>query len=395
MKKTRDNKKSRSKEAKPTRLASFISRASNKFKSTHQQIKKEAKKLSKSLKSLPRETWLMAFLAIIILFFIILLLSNFNILNTSDTSPDQQIEEITSIDEQYTFRHPLTGLPIQEEINELQVASVIIENSSSAWPLSGLDQAFFIIEAPVEGLIPRLLAFIDTDEDIIRIGPVRSARPYFIDFAKWFNSVLVHIGGSPESLNRLRAGELRNLNEMTNGAYFYRQNIGRFAPHNVFTTSELLEAGFMRRSYEPEPISSIFTFDEHFYADNQRDQVQIKLTASSPYNVTWEFNEENQNYTRFQGPRRLHILENNQELKADNVIVIKTESAVLDELGRLRLRTSGQGIAWLFRNGYKYQGKWQMEDDNFQLLDIFNEVLPLKPGNTYMHIITDEKHINY
>src|SRR5688572_5513956 len=104
-------------------------------------------------------------------------------------------------------RHPLRGEIVVERYEELpQVLGVLIENAADAWPLSGLDEAFLVIEAPVEGDIPRFIAFFSEESDVDLIGPVRSARPYYVDWNAELSGIYAHVGGSPEALDLIASG---------------------------------------------------------------------------------------------------------------------------------------------------------------------------------------------
>ena len=147
------------------------------------------------------------------------------------------------------FRHPLTGEPSAIEIPKPQVFAVMVENSAEAWPLSGLDQAFLVIEAPVEAKIPRLEGFYYLGQkEVEKIGPVRSARPYYVDWAEEFGALYAHVGGSPAALKQITASnDLFDLNEFWHGPNFWREAF-RFIPHNVYTSTELLTQAFSNQT---------------------------------------------------------------------------------------------------------------------------------------------------
>ncbi|MCP5939883.1 DUF3048 domain-containing protein, partial [Klebsiella pneumoniae] len=81
-----------------------------------------------------------------------------------------------------TVANTLTGLQVAPDVNQRPVTGVMIENSTDARPQSGLDQAGVVFEAIAEGGITRFLAlFQDTQPDYV--GPVRSSRPYYVQWA--------------------------------------------------------------------------------------------------------------------------------------------------------------------------------------------------------------------
>ncbi|MEK7102309.1 MAG: DUF3048 domain-containing protein, partial [Patescibacteria group bacterium] len=99
-----------------------------------------------------------------------------------------------------------TSTPIVVEaivVAEPMVA-VMIDMHRAAHPISGVDRAPVVYEVPVEGGINRLLALFAAHDAAIEVGPVRSARPYFIDIASEYGAAYMHVGGSPEATKQLR-----------------------------------------------------------------------------------------------------------------------------------------------------------------------------------------------
>ena len=78
--------------------------------------------------------------------------------------------------------------------------AVMINNINVARPLqSGLQDAYIIYEIIVEGGITRYMALF-LDQDTERIGSIRSARHYFLDYALENDAIYVHAcAGSPYS----------------------------------------------------------------------------------------------------------------------------------------------------------------------------------------------------
>ena len=96
-------------------------------------------------------------------------------------------------------RRPLDGLMVKPEIASLRPYAVMIDNLAAARPQFGLSAASLVYEAPAEGGITRYLAIFSADQTSSQIGPVRSARAYFLNWAKELGATYVHVGGSPEA----------------------------------------------------------------------------------------------------------------------------------------------------------------------------------------------------
>jgi len=120
-----------------------------------------------------------------------------------------------------TVASTLSGLQVDKSVNQRPVTGVMIENSPDARPQSGLDQASVVFEAIAEGGITRFLTlFQDTQPDYL--GPVRSARPYYVQWCMGFDCSLAHVGGSPEALADIPAWGTKNLDQFANSGSFQR-----------------------------------------------------------------------------------------------------------------------------------------------------------------------------
>ena len=80
------------------------------------------------------------------------------------------------------YYSPLTGLKVADQAATTKpVTAVMLENSPSARPQSGVKQAEVVYEAIAEAGITRFLALYQQNKPTM-IGPVRSLRPYYIDW---------------------------------------------------------------------------------------------------------------------------------------------------------------------------------------------------------------------
>ncbi|NBW29048.1 DUF3048 domain-containing protein [bacterium] len=131
-----------------------------------------------------------------------------------------------------TAASKLTGLQVNPLVNKLPITAVMIENSFAARPQSGLSSAGVVFEAVAEGGVTRFMALFQNN-DSTSLGPIRSARPYYVSWAMGFDASYVHVGGSPDALSDLNSWGTKNLDQFYNGDYFQRVNF-RDAPHNVY-----------------------------------------------------------------------------------------------------------------------------------------------------------------
>ncbi len=288
----------------------------------------------------------------------------------------------------------LDGVAVLAGAEAKHPVSIMIDNQVDAQPWSGIDQASLVIESPVEGGITRLMAFFDPGiSSSTTIGPVRSARPYFVDWAKAWQAGYAHVGGSPEALDKIKklGKDFFNLDEMANSSTFRRDGT-RAAPHNVYASMSALTQTMEQRygtstaSYVPWRFEALATSTGDVIAVSS-----IRVPYGGSYSVTWKYDAQLGLYRRQKGTAVQKTREG-KELLAANVVVIKTDSQVLDEKGRLSVRTVGSGDAVLYRGGKKYSARWSRSPDElirFEGAD--GSEYPLTAGTTWIQVTTDDR----
>jgi hypothetical protein len=313
------------------------------------------------------------------------------------TVPAQVVEDVSVPDGVITGveLRAYDGVPAEDGDD---LFGVMIDNISLARPAAGINSASLVIECLAEGAITRLLAFFPTDTDIERIGPVRSARPYFVDWATEYGVAYVHVGGSPDALDQLTSSNLRDLNQFWWGGYFWRDR-KRDAPHNTYTSSELLletleslegervpaENDRPFKTGGPEAISDEITVEE------------LKIDYPAPMSrVVWSHDAELNKYLRYQG-RGEFVDEDDVQVAADNIIVQVTDIQVIDSVGRREVRTSGEGQALVFRDGIVIEARWVKEEGDrtrFVAADS-DEEIPWNVGTTWIEVVGDMEMVEF
>ena len=285
-------------------------------------------------------------------------------------------------------RHPLTGELLDRPLEKLPaVFAVMVENAADAWPLSGVNDAFMVIEAPVEAGIPRFVVFLSEEDEIDQLGPVRSARPYYLDWASSFGAIYAHVGGSPEAISQLRSKPITDLDQFFQSEYFWRSNgAGRFAPHNVYTSSELLKEAL--EEFPQEPNYDVLPFDELEDADGFEEAVEIDIdfAQGSTYDLSWEYADGT--YTRYQNGR-LFEMTDGESIEVQNVVVLYSEVRSVDAVDRKSVLTEGFGDAVLYRDGKMIPVVWRKtsEGEQIELVNELGEIVPYAPGKIWMHVL--------
>jgi len=268
----------------------------------------------------------------------------------------QEIVEATSTEVLVPRR--IDGVLVPALIADLAPRAVIIENHPEARPVSGLSRASLVVEAPVEGGITRFLAFFAASTTLDQVGPVRSARPYYVDWADAWNASFFHVGGSPEALEKISVmKDFVDVNEFFQGDFFWRDT-KRFAPHNVYTSSDLMDAILEKKQASSSTTPLVWRFQDAASSTDRGDVGSIRIPYGGSYNVRWLYDRERGVYTRrVSGMAQKD--RDGSEVEAENVIVIKTDQQILDSYGRLKIRTTGNGEAVAYRDGKRFVLRWR------------------------------------
>ncbi len=284
----------------------------------------------------------------------------------------------------------LDGLQVSstEKINPT-VVGIMIDNHPFARPQSGLLAAKIIYEAPAEGGITRYLAIFDSEQNVEKVGPVRSARTYFIDWLQEYSGLYMHCGGSPEALSILKQGDVFDLNEMFNGQYFWRDD-NRNAPHDLYTSSEKWNKALLARSEEKKIFNNAWKFGE--ITSTSLEMVKnVSVVYSTDYVVDWRYNEIQKNYTRYIND--VISREGENDLVAESIIIQYVKSRVIDDYGRKEITTDGQGDMRFLRDGTMVRGIWKKENGRTRFFDVAGQELNLKPGKIWIQIVPKEINI--
>ena len=279
----------------------------------------------------------------------------------------------------------LTGLEVGLDVNKKPIIAVMIENSPDARPQSGLKDAGIVYEAVAEGGITRFSAlFLDNAPDYL--GPVRSVRPYYLDFVTPFAAPLAHVGGSPDGLAQMRAQNLRDLDQFSNSGAYWRES-SRYAPHNMYSSIPKLLDVAKSKGYDAVPITSFARKAKEEPATENLIKT-ISLTISSAlYNVVYRYDSTTNTYLReLAGQKHVDAKSGIQLAPKVVVALVMTQGAN----GKYTTyQTNGQGKMFVFQDGKQITGTWQKTDRTSQFVfkdDQGNE-LKLNPGQTWISIV--------
>ena len=284
------------------------------------------------------------------------------------------------------YYSPLTGVQVADDAATKQaVTGIMIENSPDARPQSGLKDAGIVYEAVAEGGITRFLAVYQEAKPQL-LGPVRSLRMYYIDWAAPYQASIAHFGGSAASLKEVSSGNYRNLDLMV-GGYAWRAK-DRYAPHNVYTSFANLDK---YNAAKGNTTSSFVGFArQDGKASTTPNATSIDLTISSAlYSPHYDFDAATNSYFRSINGGPSNDREGGQ-LSPQVVVAMKVDMVnVMEDGWRESITTSGSGTAYIFQNGIATEATWHKASrmDPLELLDANGKSIPLNRGQTWISAI--------
>lgn len=287
---------------------------------------------------------------------------------------------------------PLTGNEVADEATTKRaITAIMIENSPSARPQSGMQQAEITYEAIAEGGITRFLNLYQQNKPGL-IGPVRSLRPYYVDWLAPWQASVAHVGGSKRALDEVRNGHYRDIDQFFNPNTYWRST-DRYAPHNVYTNFEKIDALNSAKGWIESAPPAIKRATSRVKSESP-NATNISVTMSGPtYNSAWLYDANSNNYHRHQAGAP-HIDRENGQITADVVVVLKMQMNLVWEDGyRENYNSSGEGVATVFQNGTVQEVTWRKPATGTQIsfIGADGKEFLLAPGKLWISAIPVNK----
>jgi hypothetical protein len=271
----------------------------------------------------------------------------------------------------------------------------MIDNHADARPQSGIDRADVVYEAPVEGGITRYFALFASSTFASEVGPVRSARPYFLDWlAEYGDGLYMHSGGSPEALQLIKTRGLFDANEFYFGSYYWRDT-RRAAPHNLYTDQKSWVRMLDQRAHQREKVAEWegWKFDMPsvpvlLATSTIPTSVAVRFTQG--YVVGWQASSTGQ-FTKYLNDKPL-LTRDGQKIVADTVVFASMPVTTIDDEGRRAIQTLGSGEVVVWKKGMLVHGTWKKTSltDRTRWYDMHDQEIALTPGKIWVEIVPEE-----
>ena len=320
-----------------------------------------------------------------------------NITVESETQTETETEVSEDVPEGM-MRSYLTGELIPVEEGQKRPFAIMINNIQDSLPQSGIKYADMVYEAQVEGGITRLMAVYGDPTGVEKIGSIRSARHYYIDFARDNDAIYVHFGQSKYAEARIATESIKTISGLSAyGTQVFYRSTDRNAPHNVYTTDEMLEKGVELTDNErnhPDTYKGHLKFSSMDYAPDggvDADKVSIPFD-SKPY---FEYNTTDGLYYRYQYGEKHIDRETDEQLAFKNIIIQYVAEKSISKEDHQDLTLTGKGNGYFITHGKAVEITWKRDSDKdvTRYYDKDGNEIELNIGKTFFEYVSNDKKV--
>ncbi len=298
------------------------------------------------------------------------------------------------------------NIPIKQEPEpELQIfkgenrpIAIMIDNEKDAWPQAGLQDAYMIYELIIEGGQTRMMA-IFKDKSPEKVGPIRSSRHYFVEYAMEHGAIYTHFGWSPKAENMIKSYNVNNINGMYyDGGKFWREGYGY---HTSFTSVNNIRSLAIDRKYLTESSEeSIYKYSIKEYELKEGKEIEsIKLTYSPSHNTSYIYDSDKEVFMRsMRGVKHTDRVTKEQYF-AKNIIVMQAKNYTMgnaNDRGRQEIENQGNGTGYYLTNGKVISITWKKESSKSKtyFYDLEGNEIVLNDGLTFVQVVPIGKSVD-
>ncbi len=300
--------------------------------------------------------------------------------------------------------HPLTGLPVEEDISNKRPYAIMLNNIKAALPQYAVSQADIIYEMLAEGGITRMLGVFQDVREVGAIGSVRSARDYYLDLAQGLDAIYVHGGGSPKAYDEISNRGVAAIDGIK-GKYAqmfyrdqYRMNSAGYE-HSLFTSGELIEKcagdyGY-RLEHETGYSNGLLFADAVQPAGGKAENVRVEFSGYKT--GLFEYDAESGLYkiSQYGAPYTDGAV--GEQVAVKNVLVLYCEMYTIagDDAGRMAADLVGSGTGYFICNGTYCKINWQKDAYSAPFIYTLEDGTPLElaRGTSYVNILPDDRTV--
>lgn len=307
----------------------------------------------------------------------------------------EELEEVEEeIPEKIGIPSPLSGIYTEEEKVNRRPVAVMFDNHHRARWQSGLKDAEIVYEFLVEAPYTRYMGLYLIN-DPPSIGPIRSARPYFVTTVLEYDAVYVRVGGSNQAMKDVKALKLADIDGLSSSNKVFWRKSHKKKPHNLYSSMEAIRTTQEERKYRMMGEFTPFKFHEDEMDMEGSIANKVIINYRKDNNTEYIYDTEKKIYTRYKDGK-LHIDEIDESpIIAKNIIIQEAKTRVIDNEGRLEIELVGEGEGKYISNGKAIDVKWvkKSRSDKTLYYDLEGKEIILNPGVTWIQVVEPRSEI--
>ena len=323
--------------------------------------------------------------------------------NTNDSTVEENssiTDDIIDLDESDYENTIEVEILESDEFYELMqtdnrpVAVMIDNDEKASRPQIGVESAYMVYEMIIEGGKSRMMALFK-DYNLEKVGPIRSSRHYFLDYALEHDAIYCHAGWSPKAQSDINALGVNNINGLNGGdeSVYYRDNTYDNTWHNMYSgVDKLYDKAINQKGYRGTTTKTHTQYLKEDRIPEDGDSVKsIDIPYSKLYRVSYEYDDQNNVYVRYVDGE-YHMSQTGNPLTAKNIIIYQISNYNLndgEDKGRQELKNIGSGSGYYITNGKKIDISWSKSSRSERTVykTVDGSELKLNPGNTFVQIV--------
>lgn len=176
----------------------------------------------------------------------------------------------------------------------------------------------------------------------------------------------------------------------------FGEKVIKKAPHNMYSSSEILLKDALRLKYITHVEVSFLKFNKAYTKLEGTSATEISFVYKEPtpsdkigYTTSYSYNEEDSLYYRYTNGNP-HVDENDKiQLTCTNILVQYANTQVIDNEGRLKIDLVGKGEGKYYTSGSYIDVVWEKSspEATTYFYDLEGEPLNLNPGVTWFQVM--------
>lgn len=267
--------------------------------------------------------------------------------------------------------------------------AVMIDNHKDAQPQGGLNNAYLVYEIIAEGGESRLMALFK-GANVEKIGPVRSARHYFLDYALENDAIYVHYGWSPQAKSDITTLGVNNINGIYESETSFWRDSSRYAPHNAVTSTENILKIAKREEYRTtttkDPVLNYVVDEVNLEEGQEADKITIPYSDHNT--VKYTYDEKNKEYTRYSRGEKQTDWNSDKTVTTKNIIITFAKNESIDSYGRQNIDNIKTLDGYYITNGKAIKIKCEKTSRSSQTVykDLEGNEINVNDGKTFIQI---------